>query len=102
MLDDLDKELARRGLRFCRYADDFNIYIRSCRAGERVMFVTRKLRLEINESDSAVAHPEERKSLGFSISNDASERRIAAKALDKFKARIPDLTSRCGESVCRS
>src|SRR6266481_1146089 len=90
VLDDLDKELARRGHRFCRYADDCNIYVRSRRAGERVMasmsrFLTQKLRLKVNEAKSAVARPEERKFLGFSISNDGSERRIAPKALDKFK-----------------
>jgi RNA-directed DNA polymerase len=68
LLDDLDKELTRRGHRFCRYADDCNIYVRSRRAGERVM--------------------------GFSISNDGSERRIAPKALDKFKAQIRDKTRR--------
>ena len=75
MLDELDKELTRRGLRFCRYADDCNIYVRSRRAGERVMasvsrFLTKKLRLKVNEAKSAVARPEERKFLGFSISND--------------------------------
>src|SRR6202046_2605838 len=90
MLDDLDKELTRRGHRFCRYADDCNIYVRSHRAGERVMasvsrFLTDKLRLKVNEAKSAVARPEERKFLGFSIANDGSERRIAPKALDKFK-----------------
>ena len=94
VLDDLDKELARRGHRFCRYADDCNIYVRSRRAGERVMasvsrFLTNKLRLKVNEAKSAVARPEERKFLGFSISNDGSERRIAPKALDKFKGRDP-------------
>jgi RNA-directed DNA polymerase len=99
MLDDLDKELTRRGHRFCRYADDCNIYVRSHRAGERVMdsvsrFLTTKLRLKVNETKSAVAHPEERKFLGFSISNDGGERRIAPKALDKFKERIRDVTSR--------
>ena len=99
VLDDLDKELARRGHRFCRYADDCNIYVRSRRAGERVMasvsrFLTNKLRLKVNEAKSAVARPEERKFLGFSISNDGSERRIAPKALDKFKARIRDMTRR--------
>jgi RNA-directed DNA polymerase len=77
VLDDLDKELARRGHRFCRYADDCNIYVRSRRAGERVMasvsrFLTNKLRLKVNEAKSAVARPEERKFLGFSISNDGS------------------------------
>jgi len=81
MLDDFDKELTRRGHRFCRYADDCNIYVHSHRAGARVMasicrFLTRKLRLKVNESKSTVARPEERKFLGFSISNDGSERRI--------------------------
>jgi Reverse transcriptase (RNA-dependent DNA polymerase) len=69
VLEDLDKELARRGHRFCRYADDCNIYVRSHRAGERVMasvslFLTNRLRLKINEAKSAVARPEERKFLG--------------------------------------
>ena len=99
VLDDLDKELARRGHRFCRYADDCNIYVRSHRAGERVMasicrFLTNKLRLKVNEAKSAVARPEERKFLGFSISNDGSERRVAPKALDKFKDRIREITCR--------
>jgi hypothetical protein len=83
VLDDLDKELTRRGHRFCRYADDCNIYVRSRRAGERVMtsvcrFLTEKVRLKVNEAKSAVARPEERKFLGFSISNDGSKRRITA------------------------
>src|SRR6202050_214313 len=99
MLDDLDKELTRRGHRFCRYADDCNIYVRSQRAGERVMdsvgrFLTTKLRLKVNEAKSAVARPEERKFLGFSISNDGSERRIAPKALDTFKTRLREMTRR--------
>src|SRR5688572_2067723 len=97
VLDDLDKELARRGHRFCRYADDCNIYVRSRRAGERVMgsvsrFLAGKLRLKVNEAKCAVARPEERKFLGFSIANDGSERRIAPKALATFKARIRDMT----------
>ena len=99
VLDDLDKELERRGHRFCRYADDCNIYVRSHRAGERVMvsvsrFLTKKLRLKVNEAKSAVARPEARKFLGFSISNDGGERRIAPQALEKFKTRIRDLTRR--------
>src|ERR1700726_3231020 len=99
VLDDLDKELTRRGHRFCRHADDCNIYVRSRRAGERVMasvsrFLTQKLRLTVNEAKSAVARPEERKFLGFSISNDGSERRIASKALDKFKTQIRHMTRR--------
>src|SRR6202047_2207896 len=99
VLDELDRELERRGHHFCRYADDCNIYVRSRRAGERVMasvsrFLTQKLRLTVNETKSAVARPEERKFLGFSISNDGSERRIASKALDKFKTQIRDMTRR--------
>lgn len=99
VLDDFDKELTRRGHRFCRYADDCNIYVRSRRAGERVMasvcrFLTGRLRLKVNEPKSAVARPEERKFLGFSISNDGSERRIAPKALDRFKTRLRELTRR--------
>src|SRR5262244_1459802 len=99
VLDELDKELTRRGHCFCRYADDCNIYVRSRRAGERVMasvsrFLTQKLRLKVNEAKSAVARPEERKFLGFSIANDGSERRIAPKALAKFKAQIRDMTRR--------
>lgn len=99
VLNDFDKELTRRGHRFCRYADDCNIYVRSRRAGERVMatvcrFLTTRLRLKVNESKSAVARPEERKFLGFSISNDGSERRIAPKSLDRFKMRLRELTRR--------
>jgi RNA-directed DNA polymerase len=99
VLDDLDKELERRGLRFCRYADDCNIYVRSRRAGERVMasvsrFLTQKLKLRVNEAKSAVARPEERKFLGFSISNDGSERRIAPKALERFQMQIRAFTRR--------
>ena len=99
VLDDLDKELARRGHRFCRYADDCNIYVRSRRAGERVMasvsrFLTNRLKLKVNETKSAVARPEERKFLGFSIANDGSERRIAPSALAKFKERIREITRR--------
>src|SRR5246500_4432828 len=99
VLDDLDKELTRRGHRFCRYADDCNIYVRSRRTGERVMasvsqFLTKKLPLKVNEAKSAVARPEERKFLGFSISNDGSERRIAPNALDKFKTQVRAMTRR--------
>ena len=99
MLDELDQELTRRGHRFCRYADDCNIYVRSQRAGERVMasvcrFLTTKLRLKVNESKSAVARPEERKFLGFSITNDGSQRQIALKAIERFKMRVRELTQR--------
>jgi RNA-directed DNA polymerase len=100
VLDEFDRELTRRGLRFCRYADDCNIYMGSHRAGERVMksvslFLTTRLQLKVNESKSAVARSGERKFLGFTISNDAEPiRQIAAKALQKFKERIRELTSR--------
>ena len=81
------------------FSAPIDIYVRSRRAGERVMasvsrFLTNKLRLKVNEAKSAVARPEERKFLGFSISNDGSKRRIAPKALDKFKGRIRDMTRR--------
>ncbi len=92
VLDDLDKELSRRGHRFCRYADDCNIYVRSQRAGERVMasvtrFLTEKLKLKVNEAKSAVAQPEEAVP-GFTISNNGAERRIASKALSKFRIKF--------------
>src|SRR6516165_4774050 len=72
VLDELDRELERRGHRFVRYADDCNIYVRSKRAGQRVMdsitrFITQKLKLKVNEAKSAVARPQERKFLGFSF-----------------------------------
>src|SRR5258707_9767478 len=73
VLDELDRELEYRGHRFVRYADDCNIYVRSERAGRRVMesitrFITQKLKLKVNEAKSAVARPQERKFLGFSFS----------------------------------
>jgi RNA-directed DNA polymerase len=100
MLDDLDRELERRGLRFVRYADDCNIYVRSRRAGERVMqsitrFLTDKLKLKVNESKSAVARPAERKFLGFSFTSGRQpKRRIAPKSLLRFKKRVRELTKR--------
>src|SRR5438046_4467910 len=74
VLDELDRELKRRGHRYVRYADDSNIYVRSERAGQRVMesvkrFITKKLKLKVNESKSAVAKPQERKFLGFSFTS---------------------------------
>ncbi|AZO22644.1 hypothetical protein EJ070_19485 [Mesorhizobium sp. M1E.F.Ca.ET.045.02.1.1] len=76
-------------LRFCRYADDCNVYVRS-RAVSR--FLTQKLLLKVNAAKGSVARPEERKFLGFNLANDVSERRIAPKALAKFKALSGDLT----------
>lgn len=100
VLDEFDRELARRGLRFARYADDSNIYVRSRRAGERVMasltrFLTAKLKLKVNAGKSAVARPWERKFLGFSFTRDREpKRRIAPKAVKRFKERVRELTSR--------
>jgi RNA-directed DNA polymerase len=100
VLDEFDRELKRRGLRFARYADDSNIYVRSRRAGERVMgsitrFITTKLKLKVNEKKSAVARPWERKFLGFSFTAaEEPKRRIALKAILRFKERIRELTSR--------
>ena len=100
VLDELDRELERRGLHFARYADDSNIYVRSRRAGERVMesltrFITAKLKLKVNQQKSAVARPWARKFLGFSFTSAGiPKRRIAPKAVDRFKERVRELTSR--------
>ena len=100
VLDEFDQELERRGLRFVRYADDSNVYVRSRRAGERVMesitrFITTQLRLKVNQQKSAVARPWERKFLGFSLTNaGVPKRRIAPNAVDRFKERVRELTSR--------
>ena len=100
VLDEFDREVERRGLRFARYADDCNIYVRSRRAGERVMesiarFVTTKLKLKVNAQKSAVARPWGRKFLGFSFTNTrVPKRRIAPKAVTRFKERVRGLTRR--------
>jgi RNA-directed DNA polymerase len=100
VLDELDRELERRGHRFVRYADDSNIYVCSERAGQRAMesvtrFITQKLRLKVNEAKSAVARPQERKFLGFSFTSGPEVKRaIAPKALDRFKQRIREITRR--------
>jgi RNA-directed DNA polymerase len=100
VLDEFDRELERRGHRFARYADDSNIYVRSRRAGERAMksltrFIRTKLHLQVNQSKSAVAEPWERKFLGFSFtSSESPKRRIAPKAVKRFKERVRELTSR--------
>ena len=100
VLDELDRELERRGHRFVRYADDCNIYVRSERAGQRVMesvtrFITQKLKLKVNEAKSAVARPQERKFLGFSFTAGPEVKRvIAPKALERFKKRIREITRR--------
>jgi RNA-directed DNA polymerase len=100
VLDELDRELERRGHRFVRYADDSNIYVRSERAGHRVMesvtrFITNTLKLKVNETKSAVARPQVRKFLGFSFTAGPEVKRaIAPKALARFKARIREVTRR--------
>jgi RNA-directed DNA polymerase len=100
VLDELDQELERRGHRFVRYCDDCNIYVRSERAGQRVMksitrFITQKLKLKVNEAKSAVARPQERKFLGFSFTAGPDVKRtIAPKPLERFKRRIRDITRR--------
>ena len=100
VLDVLDKELERRGHRFVRYADDCNIYVKSERAGDRVMkgitrFLDKKLKLKVNEQKSAVGFPSTRKFLGFSFTNgDHIKRRIAPQSLEKFRVRVRAITKR--------
>jgi len=100
VLDELDRELERRGHRFCRYADDCRIYVRSERAGHRVMssvsrFISRKLKLKVNESKSAVAHAWERQFLGFIlIRGKRLFRGIGPKAIASFRRRIRRVTHR--------
>ena len=101
VLDELDRELERRGHRFVRYADDCNIYVRSERAGQRVMksitqFITQKLKLKVNESKSAVAIPQQRKFLGFSFTDGPEiKRAIAPKSLVRFKRRVREDHTTC-------
>jgi len=100
VLDELDRELERRGHRFVRYADDCNIYVGSERAGQRVMesitsFITHRLKLKVNQAKSAVARPGQRKFLGFSFTGEREpRRRIAPKAIDRFRKRIREQTQR--------
>jgi RNA-directed DNA polymerase len=100
VLDELDRELERRKHCFVRYADDCNIYVRSRRAGERVKrsitgFIAQRLKLKVNEAKSAVARPVERKFLGFSFTGAKQpRRRIAPKAVLRFKQKVRELTGR--------
>ncbi|OCK54160.1 group II intron reverse transcriptase/maturase [Bradyrhizobium sp. LMTR 3] len=109
MLDVLDKELERRGHRSIRYADDCNIYVRSQRAGERVLasierVLEERLKLKVNKAKSAVAQPSVRKLLGFSFTGGTEpRRRIAPQALPRFKAKVRELTRRTrGRSLVRT
>lgn len=103
VLDELDRELARRGHRFVRYADDCNIYVRSERAGQRVMasvvhFIERKLRLKVNLQKSAVARPEERHFVGFRLRREPSsgdaEVLLSKRSKERIDAKIRELTPR--------
>jgi group II intron reverse transcriptase/maturase len=103
LLDEVDKELERRGHRFVRYADDCNVYVRSKRAGERVMQslvrLYAKLKLRVNESKSAVAKAGERSFLGYSFwvaPGRLIKRRVSPKALMAMKERVRQITSRNG------
>lgn len=102
LLDEVDKVLERHGHCFARYADDCNVYVRSRKAGERVMALLRrcyaKLRLKVNEAKSAVASVAGRKFLGYSFwfAKDGVKRKVAAKALATFKQRVRQLTRRSG------
>jgi group II intron reverse transcriptase/maturase len=103
LLDEVDRVLERRGHRFARYADDCNVYVRSRKAGERVMALLRrhydKLRLKINESKSAVASAFGRKFLGYAFwaaPKGEVKRKVASQALENFKQRIRELTRRSG------
>jgi RNA-directed DNA polymerase len=98
LLDDLDKELERRGHKFCRYGDDCNVYVRSIAAGERVMasikqFLEKKLKLKVNQKKSAVAKTWERQFLGYQILR-SGKLGLASRSTERIKARIKQLTKR--------
>lgn len=101
VLDELDKELEERRHRFVRYADDANIYVKTQRAGERVMksledFINRRLKLRVNKEKSAVGKASDRKFLGFSLTSgkDLHRRRISDESIKRFKEKIRQLTDR--------
>lgn len=100
LLDELDKELERRGHRFVRYADDCNIYVKSTKAGQRVLtsvtqYLKRRLKLTVNAAKSAVDRPWKRKFLGFSFtSRRPNRRRIADVAIERLKGEVRQLTRR--------
>jgi RNA-directed DNA polymerase len=97
MLDDLDKELERRGHKFSRYADDCDIYVRSCRAGERVLasisdFVAKKLKLKVNEAKSGVARPWKRSFLGYSFTcHKQAKLRPSPESVQRFRGKVREL-----------
>ena len=109
LLDDLDKELERRGHRFVRYANDSNIYLKSKRAGQRVMksiatFLKVKLRLKVNLQKSAVYISDNRKFLGFNLYHyhECIRIRIAPQTIERFKIKIREITSRSnGQNIIK-
>lgn len=100
LLDELDKELERRGHRFCRYADDFNVYVRSAAAGKRVLesltkFLENHLRLKVNQDKSAVDRPWNRKFLGYSFTDEEKPRtRVAPQSVERFKEKLKPIWKR--------
>jgi len=100
LLDELDKELERRGHKFCRYADDCNVYVQSRSAGERVMksvtsFLGRRLRLKVNAEKSAVARPWERKFLGYSLTPNREPRlKVARESVKRLKGKLREIFRR--------
>ncbi len=107
VLDELDKELEKRGLKFVRYADDFVIFVRSNRAAKRVMesvsrYIARKLRLKVNEEKSKTTYPWRMCFLGFSFTSKRGDTRIRihSKSIKRLKERVRELTDRnCGRSI---
>lgn len=98
VLDELDRELERRGHRFCRFADDCNIYVKSKKAGERVMesivdFLERKMKLKVNRSKSGVRHCSEVKFLGYTLLPEGGIR-VADKSIERLKEKIKSITKR--------
>jgi len=98
VLDELDKELEKRGLSFCRYADDCNIFVRSRKAGERVMksltnFIEDKLKLKVNPNKSGVRHCSEVKFLGYTVMKEGKIR-VADKTIERFKTKVREMTKR--------
>lgn len=101
LLDELDKELERRGHKFCRYADDCNIYVKSERSGNRVLvsitkFLERKLRLKVNTEKSAVSTPSKRKFLGYSFyyGKEGIKLRVHNKSYERLKEKVRKITNR--------
>jgi RNA-directed DNA polymerase len=100
LLDELDKELETRGHKFCRYADDCNVYVKSKEAGERVMqsikvLLEKRLKLKVNEEKSKIERPWKRKFLGYTVTNEKKSRiRIATKTIDRMKDKIREIIGR--------